>query len=88
MIGKGIGSPSNWPARVVNLRDEQVAHRSTWAAVPDNLVGDAALHVVHVVPQGFSTVTYVNPVDPGTYGDPVARMSPSAPGEVFRRWSR
>jgi hypothetical protein len=61
-----LQSPSNYPPSVGKFRHEQVAHRATWAAVPDRASTMAALHIIHVAPQGSSTVTNLNPLDPGT----------------------
>lgn len=61
-----ILSPSNAPATVGHFRPEQIARRSTWARIDDRNLKMAALHVVHVVPANGSTVTIVNPQDPGT----------------------
>lgn len=61
-----ITSPSNYPPRVGKLRPEQIAQRSNWTRVPDRQAAMAAAHIVHVVPAGATTVTHLNPMDPGT----------------------
>ena len=69
LMRESIMSPSNAPAIVEQLRPEQIAHRSTWSAVPDDQVAMAAAHIVHVYPANASTITTVNPLDPGTVAD-------------------
>lgn len=55
---------------VCNLTDEQIAQRSTWSRVPD-LDGSPLLgmHAINVGMMGRTTVTVVNPLDPGTVDD-------------------
>jgi hypothetical protein len=64
---------SNWRPQgaVQKLRIEQVATRKTWARIPDTDMTKAALHVIHVIPANASTVTVVNQLDPGLYGESV-----------------
>lgn len=73
------------------LREDQVAQRSTWSRVPDAQVELAAAHVIHVLPLGASTVTLLNPLDPGTVADPATGqdrpgwlMRPGADGSLHR----
>lgn len=61
--------PLTYPAAVGRLRPEQIATRSTWARVPDNETRTAAMHAIHIVPANGSTITEVNPLDPGTTED-------------------
>lgn len=90
-----LASPSNYPPAVGRFRQEQVAHRGNWSGVPDRDVLAAAMHVIHVVPHGASTVTLVNPLDPGTVSDPEGYVTagwlerPGALGTVVPagRWS-
>jgi hypothetical protein len=65
-------------ARMQKLRIEQVATRKTWGRVPDTDMSKAALHVVHVIPAGSTTITMMNQLDPGLYGETV--------GEDSRPW--
>lgn len=67
--GETVSSPSNYPAAVGRFRPEQIAQRATWGVVPDDQMRTAAMHAVHVVPANGSTVTEVNPLDPGTVDD-------------------
>lgn len=64
-----LNSPSNYPPSVGKFRDEQIATRRTWSRVPDAQTAAAAMHVIHVIPAGASTVTHLNPLDPGTVAD-------------------
>lgn len=50
---------------VGKFRPEQIATQKTWDRVPDGDTTFAAMHVIHVVPKDNTTVTRVNPVDPG-----------------------
>lgn len=77
-----ITSPSNYPPRVGKLRPEQIAQRSTWGRVPDRQSAMAAAHIVHVMPAGASTVTHLNPMDPGT----VSRTSPDDRHDGYIGW--
>ena len=67
--GESIDTPSNYPPAVGRFRPEQIATRSTWNVVPDDQARTAAMHAVHIVPANGSTVTEVNPLDPGTTED-------------------
>lgn len=64
-----IMTPSTNPGSVGKFKPEQLRNRLTWGIVPDDQIAVAAMHVIHVVPQGGTTVTYVNPVDPATVAD-------------------
>lgn len=64
-----VMSPSTNPGSVGKFRDEQVRNRLTWGIVPDDQMTLAAMHVIHIVPAGGTTVTYVNPTDPATVAD-------------------
>jgi hypothetical protein len=64
-----------YPGVVGRFRPEQIAQQATWTVIPDNQRTQYAMSLIHVVPQGSSTVTYVNPVDPayeGHYDKPAA----------------
>jgi len=52
------------------LRPEQIAQMSTWSAVPDDQNILAAMHIIHVAPAGRTTITTLNPTDPGTDAGP------------------
>lgn len=61
-----------WRGGINKLLPAQIAHRSTWSAIPD-LPGRHSdlgqLHTVDVMPSGNTTVTVLNPLDPGTVDD-------------------
>lgn len=77
-----LQSPSNYPAQVGKLRPEQIAQRSTWGRVPDAQSALAAMHVIHVAPAGSTTVTRLNPLDPGT----VSRGAPDDRHDAYIGW--
>jgi len=66
-----ISSPSNAPAAgAVNLfRPDQIATRATWHHIPDRASYLGALHAIDQTRRGATTVTVVNPLDPGTVDD-------------------
>jgi hypothetical protein len=66
---ESIMSPSTHPGSVGKFRPEQIAQRTTWRRVPDEQTAIAAMHVIHVVPHNGSTITALNPLDPGTVAD-------------------
>ena len=53
------------PGQIGRFRPEQIAQQSTWTVVPEGKRVDASIHTIHVVPKNASTMTYVNPLDPG-----------------------
>lgn len=85
-----IPADYNYPPGAGKLRPEQIAQRSTWARVPDRETTLAAMHAIHVAPMGASTVTHLNPLDPGTVADtevdrgPGWLVGPADEGRVFR----
>lgn len=62
-------APINYPPAVGRFRPEQIAQRSTWGVVRDDERRTTAMHVIHIVPANGSTITEVNPLDPGTTED-------------------
>lgn len=52
------------PGQTVNFRPEQIAHRSTWTAVPDAQTAVASMTRIHTIPFNTSTETFLNPMDP------------------------
>lgn len=78
-----ISSPSNWPGSVGKFRPEQTRTRATWSQVPDREIIVAAMHQIHVIPsrvggpkRGITTVTQINPMDPGTVADAGGELGP------------
>ncbi len=57
------------PPMAGKITDPQVAQRSTWTSVPDRDTAAAAMHIIHATPANASTVTELNPLDPGTVAD-------------------
>lgn len=73
----GVG----YPGTVGKFRPEQIAQMSTWTVVPEQDRVQASMHQKHIVPSNASTVTYVNPLDPG---DGLWYDKPSDWGAVHR----
>lgn len=73
------------PGQVGRLRPAQIAQQSTWDGVPQPQRTEAAMHTIHVVPAGSSTVTYVNPMDPMTTAGEF-KKAPHAPGTLMKAW--
>lgn len=92
MIIERIPADYSYRAGARKLQPEQIAQRSTWARVPDQETTLAAMHAIHVVPMGASTVTHLNPLDPATVADIEAEpeagpgwlVRPGDEGPVFR----
>jgi hypothetical protein len=63
------------------FRPEQIAQMSTWTVVPESQRISTSMHIKHIVPANGSTITYVNPLDPG---DEVFYDKPSDWGAVHR----
>jgi len=62
-----ITSPDpGFPGGVGRFRDVQVANRVQWQVIPDDQTMLASLHTVNVQPAGATTITRVNPLDPGS----------------------
>lgn len=53
------------PGMVGKYRDEQVAHMSNWATIPDQQAARASMFSIHVIPRNGTTVTMMNPLDTG-----------------------
>lgn len=68
---EAISSPSlpNGPGQISKHRYEQIAWRGTWSQIPDQFPMETLMHSVHIIPVNGSTVTFVNPLDPGTIAD-------------------
>jgi hypothetical protein len=60
----GVG----YPGQVGRFRPEQIAQQSTWTVIPEDQRIFASMHVKSIVPSNATTITYVNPVDPGSGG--------------------
>jgi len=60
--------PFGYPPSINKFRPDQMATINTWTTVPDQDTEMAALHSIHIVQQGSTTVTEVNPLDPGDGG--------------------
>ncbi len=77
---------------VGRFRDVQTTARRSWSGIPDDQNVLAALHIVHVAPIGGTTITRVNPLDPGTTIDsaggvdtePIWLERPGHNGKLFR----
>ncbi len=65
-----IAQPKTWPGGPGRpwgkLTPNQVIQRASWQGIPDVEALLPGMHTIHTVPQGFSTVTTVNPMEPGT----------------------
>lgn len=89
---ESIMSPSNHPPAIGRFTPAQIAQRSTWARVPDQQTSVAAMHIIHVRPVHGSTITELNPLDPGTVDDatdageygPGWLSRPHARGSLYR----
>lgn len=55
-----------YPPAVGRFRFSQIAQRKTWSRVADSQTSVSGMHVVHVVPHGSTTITHLQPLDPGT----------------------
>jgi len=68
---EAISSPSSpiGPGLMGKLRDDQLQARGTWASIPDQYPMESHMHSIHIVPLNGSTITLVNPLDPGTVDD-------------------
>ncbi len=82
MIERMMDNP--WPPMVGKLRREQADYKGTWAAVPDNQTILGGLHNIRIVPRGLTTVTEVNPMDPGDGSDGNWYDPPGSPGHLVR----
>jgi len=86
---EAITSPSiaDGPGQLVGkLRDSQIGWRGTWAQIPDQFPMETPMHTVHIVPLNGSTLTAINPVDPGTVADdgmPCHLVRPAGYGALY-----
>lgn len=74
-------------AAVGKLTAWQLQTRRSWSAVPDDQNILASMHVVHCVPLGSTTVTTLNPTDPGTLPDsdsPAWLVRPGLHGRLLK----
>lgn len=60
------GNP--WAGSVGKRHSGQIATQSTWGKVPDSEMTAASFHTIRCVPKGYSTVTYMNKLDPNSNG--------------------
>ena len=51
------------------LKPAQIIDKSSWTTVPDNQTALSAVHKVTMRPYNGSTITRVNPLDPGDGAD-------------------
>ncbi len=79
----GDGAPSLWG----KYRPGQIARMSTWGVVPDEEMTMASLTRISAVPDGASTVTYMNVLDPGNPDTPLWYDHDNEP-DTFVRASR
>ena len=75
-----IQYPNTVPGHVGRFRTEQIAQRSTWNRLPDEPTNFSAMSIIRVHPIGGSTITTLNPTDPGTVdggqGDTIGEQGP------------
>jgi hypothetical protein len=69
-----------YPASVGRFRPEQIAQQKTWTKIPEEQRVNASLHVIHMIPSNGSTITHINPVDPG---DEAYYHIPASPDRVI-----
>lgn len=70
------GNPVNVAGKVRRFRPEQIAQRSSWNRLADLPTNFAAFVTVSVRPVGSSTITELNPLDPGTSSTPGTEWGP------------
>jgi hypothetical protein len=79
-------SPAHGPGHWGKLSADQLAWRGTWAQIPDQFPMETPMWHAHMVPLNGSTMTLVNPLDPGTIGDaghPCHLVRPAAYGTLY-----
>lgn len=54
-----------YPPTINKFRPEQIAQQASWTVIPEARRVEASMHIIHSIPANGSTLTYVNPVDPG-----------------------
>lgn len=74
------------PGQVGTLRADQIAWRGTWSQIPDHFPMEAQMHSIRIVPVNGSTVTMVNPLDPGTVDDDGQPCHFERPGGFGALW--
>ena len=65
---------------------DQLAWRGTWSQIPDQFPMEAHIWSIHIVPVNGSTVTMVNPLDPGTVNDNGMPCHLERPGGYGSLW--
>lgn len=70
--------------QVGRFRPEQIVQINTWSGIRDPLA--AALHYIHVAPLGSTTITRVNPLDPGDDADDYVRDIDCTDPSDFKVW--
>ena len=53
------------PGMVGRFRPQQLSVRETWGKIPDQANQAALIHTMNQVRTAATTVTYINPLDPG-----------------------
>lgn len=81
MVGVGV------PGQVGRFRPQQLAQIKTWAGVQDSRTTEAALRYIRVSPKGSSTITQINPLDPGDAADDLLRDIPATDPFDWKVWS-
>ena len=81
MVGVG------YPGQVGRFRPEQLAQIKTWGRVQDSQTTEAALRYIRIIPQGSSTITQINPLDPGDADDEYVRDVPGTDPFDWTVWS-
>lgn len=85
---EAISSPSLpiGPGQIGKHTLEQLGWRGTWSQIPDQFPMETLMHTVHIVPSNGSTITLVNPLDPGTVADdghPCHLVRPAGLGALY-----
>lgn len=70
-----------YPPVISKFRDDQVASRASWTSVPDIASQLALVNTITQERRDGSTVTFVNPLDPGD--DSWLQHPDTAPGTVI-----
>ena len=85
---EAISSPSSilGPGMMGKLSPDQLQARGTWASIPDQYPMETPMHSVHIVPLNGSTITMVNPLDPGTVDDADMPCHLERPGSYGSLW--
>ena len=79
-IFETIAQPKTWPGGPGKpwgkLTPNQVVQRASWFGMPDVEALLPGMHAIHVIPVNNTTLTVVNPMDPGTELDSASEWSP------------